>query len=915
MRVKVILFTALLWLIVSAFCFSQGVAVTKVGQLGGDDYRSVAVSGNYAYCAADQNGLIIVDITDPANPFVKGRYNTPGHSRSVKVTGNYAYVADKYGGLRIVNISNPSAPTLAGSCHYGNGWAEDLDLSGNYAYVSYDYGGLRVFNISDPANPTWVSSFATEDDTEGIAVSGNYAYIPLEDDGIQVVNISNPAAPYQAQWLKKGDSGEDVAISGNYAYVTDSGDGLLILDISNPSAAQLKGSYETPGAALGIDLSGNYAYVADSYNGLQVINISNPSAPGLAGSYNESGLHGSDIAISGNYAYVTDGVYNKFRIFRISEGASKAITVNSPTGGETWDIGTTHYIYWAHSGLTGDITIKLYKGGTYHSTIGTAAVINGKFRWAIPTSLDPGSDYKIKIYQGGVSGFSADNFSITGSGSISPFIALNRTGLNFGAAGGNSTKAQTVLISNSGQGTLNWSVSPDQGWINVTPTYGTGSGTIQVSVSPAGLGSGTYSGTVYVTDAAASNSPQQINVTLKVYANSSEPFGDFATPVNNSTVCSSIPVTGWVLDDVEVTSIGIYRDPVPGEGTALIYIGDAVFVEGARPDVEQAYQDYPLAYFAGWGYMMLTNFLPNSGNGTFTIYAKAVDREGHEVTLGQKTIICDNAHAVKPFGAIDTPIQGGTSSGNSFVNWGWILTPQPNAIPTDGSTINVIVDGVSIGHPSYNNYRADIANKFPGYVNSNGAVGYFSLDTTAYENGVHSISWTASDDAGNTDGIGSRYFTIQNTNTGSESSTNARSKGVTVTERVPVNHRKRHAAFLNKTPVDYLNPIPVKIGFNESSRPQEIYPDENGVINIEVKELQRIKMNLDGPGWRGFQLVGDRLRKLPIGSTFDARRGIFYWQVGPGFFGDYSLVFINDELNGNMEKKYVNIRILSKFQE
>jgi hypothetical protein len=30
------------------------------------------------------------------------------------------------------------------------------------------------------------------------------------------------------------------------------------------------------------------------------------------------------------------------------------------------------------------------------------------------------------------------------------------------------------------------------------------------------------------------------------------------------------------------------------------------------------------------------------------------------------------------------------------------------------------------------------------------------------ENGVHTISWVVTDDAGVSDGIGSRYFTVQN---------------------------------------------------------------------------------------------------------------------------------------------------------
>ena len=70
----------------------------------------------------------------------------------------------------------------------------------------------------------------------------------------------------------------------------------------------------------------------------------------------------------------------------------------------------------------------------------------------------------------------------------------------------------------------------------------------------------------------------------------------------------------------------IFRKPLAGEGSGLVYIGDAVLVEGARPDVEAAYPDYPDNYKAGWGYNLLTNGLPNQGNGTFTTDAKPADK-------------------------------------------------------------------------------------------------------------------------------------------------------------------------------------------------------------------------------------------------------------------------------------------------
>ncbi len=39
----------------------------------------------------------------------------------------------------------------------------------------------------------------------------------------------------------------------------------------------------------------------------------------------------------------------------------------------------------------------------------------------------------------------------------------------------------------------------------------------------------------------------------------------------------------------------------------------------------------------------------------------------------------------------------------------------------------------------------------------------------------------------------------------------------------------------------------------------------------------------------GYQLIEGKRVPLPIGSSL--KRGVFYWQPGPGFLGDYTLVF------------------------
>jgi hypothetical protein len=204
-----------------------------------------------------------------------------------------------------------------------------------------------------------------------------------------------------------------------------------------------------------------------------------------------------------------------------------------------------------------------------------------------------------------------------------------------------------------------------------------------------------------------------------------------------------------------------------------------------------------------------------------------------------------------------------------------------------------------------------MATLFPGYTNREGAVGYFSLDTTQYENGVHTIQWTATDDAGNTDGIGSRYFSIQTTGNTNSSPDTKRGQGglppcfdsstyLDLPPYMPENVRR-----------DY--PIEIIKGYNTNVHHKMIYPDENGAVTLEIKELEPLEIHLNTPTWSGFQLIGNQLRALPIGSTFDASKGIFYWQPGPGFIGEYDLVFIKTNALGQIVKQIVRIVIKPEF--
>ncbi|MBI1742230.1 BACON domain-containing protein [Candidatus Acetothermia bacterium] len=70
-----------------------------------------------------------------------------------------------------------------------------------------------------------------------------------------------------------------------------------------------------------------------------------------------------------------------------------------------------------------------------------------------------------------------------------------------GPAGGASPAPQTLTITNTGGGTLNWVASADPSWIQLSATTGTAPATLTVSVQAAGLSAGAYAGRITITAA------------------------------------------------------------------------------------------------------------------------------------------------------------------------------------------------------------------------------------------------------------------------------------------------------------------------------------------------------------------------------------------------------------------------------
>lgn len=101
-----------------------------------------------------------------------------------------------------------------------------------------------------------------------------------------------------------------------------------------------------------------------------------------------------------------------------------------------------------------------------------------------------------------------------------PEIGLSTNLIQFFAvADGANPDPKLFSVSNTGGSTLNWTASNSEAWLSIDPTFGTDAGDVTLNVDITGLIFGDYFDTVWVSDPAAANDPQFVEVRLTVGSN------------------------------------------------------------------------------------------------------------------------------------------------------------------------------------------------------------------------------------------------------------------------------------------------------------------------------------------------------------------------------------------------------------
>ena len=155
------------------------------------------------------------------------------------------------------------------------------------------------------------------------------------------------------------------------------------------------------------------------------------------------------------------------------------------------------------------------------------------------------------------------------------------------------------------------------------------------------------------------------------------PFGEIDLPGPNQPMNGVFPVTGWALDDEEVSIVEVVVD-----GLSL---GNAV-TGVHRPDIGHRYPSHPDSEFAGFVRMLNTTVLPN---GIHSVSIRLTDNEGASRVIGRRFVQTFNTgYNLPPFGGIDWPISNHIMFAKGCADPGGYSTP-----PFEDPQVTELVSG------------------------------------------------------------------------------------------------------------------------------------------------------------------------------------------------------------------------------
>jgi hypothetical protein len=517
-----------------------------VGAFAVDGYvMDMVVKDSLIYVTSERSGLLIVDISNPEKPNLLASAESSSGAYGLAIHGDFAYVTfGDANGLQIFDISNPNSPSLTGNLNIP-GLTLAILLDDDFAYIAEWNSGLKAVDVSSISNPTLAGGFTTSGAIRDIAVKDGYGYAAgsrwqAGNAGMQIVDLSDSSHPAEVtELLLPGPEIADIEIHGNYAYVADLFEGMQIVEISDQSSPTIIGSYPTPDHCLDIEISGSLAFTANDLMGLEILNITNPETPELIGSFPVSGSVTS-LAVKDEYLFLYE-LGQGMIILNISDPENPSQIGNLEFAGIVRDIKIRDDYAFIANETEGLMVVNIFnpdnpvlidnpaipeKPVSIHLNGNYAYITDVFYGLRIYNISDPENIYHTgSIASRGLAcdvmvddnhAYLADYDGLIVLNLLRPEITAIPENLNFEAyQDGSSPLSKSLQITNTGAGSLLWTVSNLSQWLSINSYNGTAPSDLTVMINSSGLIEGSYHDTISIAGN-AENSPLRVPITLTI---------------------------------------------------------------------------------------------------------------------------------------------------------------------------------------------------------------------------------------------------------------------------------------------------------------------------------------------------------------------------------------------------------------
>ncbi len=300
-------------------CYNEGLQVVNINYppaayvitsyQGVSGVSGLDVSGDYAYVSDRDTGFMrVVDISNPSSPSPAGSYYTGGVPSTIDVEGDFAYVGMADNGMLVIDVSDPTTPVEAGS--FVAVTVDRLDVAGQWAYYSSGIGTLSMMDMRDPTNLVHWGSIPINGFAEGIVVSGDFVYVAAGSAGLQSYRIADLLPPVDVGGLSGSGYAKDVVVQGRKAYVVNENSGFQIFDIAEPETPVALGALTGVAECVGLDVDGDLVALAHQSGGVSLVDVSDSMNPVLIRTQSTIGavnLALNAVQIDGNRLHIAGG--------------------------------------------------------------------------------------------------------------------------------------------------------------------------------------------------------------------------------------------------------------------------------------------------------------------------------------------------------------------------------------------------------------------------------------------------------------------------------------------------------------------------------------------------------------------------------------------------------------------------------